>query len=264
MEVVDPRTSDLRDGYASRLVELRHRKGVNAAMAKNLVEKSNTFGSLMLERGDADAMVTGLTLNYPESIRPALQILGLAPGAKVAVGMFMMVAKNSVTFFGDTVFNVDPDAETLANIAIQMADAVQALDVVPSVAMISYSNFGSVAHAGARKVARAVALVRERRPELAIDGEMRPEIAMDPERRREHYPFCRLQGPANVLVFPSLEAANASYQTLKAFGGASAVGPILLGLAKPCAALPLDSTVEDIVNMTAQVATRGVVSSPQG
>jgi malate dehydrogenase (oxaloacetate-decarboxylating)(NADP+) len=122
--------------------------------------------------------------------------------------------------------------------------------------MISYSNFGSVQHPRARKVARAVALARTLRPGLEIDGEMRPEMAIDQERRREHYPFSTLTGPANVLVFPSLEAANASYQTLKAFGGATAIGPILLGLAKPCVALPLDSSVEDIVNMTAYLATR--------
>src|SRR5260221_10335967 len=186
------------------------------AMADNAVSKSNYFGSLMLEQGDADGMVTGLMLNYPESIRPALQVLGLAPGARVAVGMYMMVLQNSVMFFGDTVFNVDPDAETLADIALQIASAVRSLGVTPRVAMISYSNFGSVDHPEVKKIAKALAHVRARRPELEIDGEMRPEIALDPERRREHYPVSKLTGSANVFVFPSLSAANAAYQTLQA------------------------------------------------
>ncbi|HTJ80387.1 MAG TPA: phosphate acyltransferase, partial [Polyangiaceae bacterium] len=131
------------------------------------------------------------------------------------------------------------------------SDAVKLLGVSPRVAMISYSNFGSVTHPAVKKIARAIELARERRPELEIDGEMRPEMALDPERRKEHFPFSRLTKSANVLVFASLAAANAAYQTLKALGGASAVGPMLLGLAKPVAALPLDSTAEDIVNMTA-------------
>jgi malate dehydrogenase (oxaloacetate-decarboxylating)(NADP+) len=192
-------------------------------------------------------------LNYPESVRPALQVLGLLPGVKVAVGMYMMVLKNSVKFFGDTVFNIAPDAEALADITVQMADAVTALGVGPRVAMISYSNFGSVEHPEVRTVQRALDLVRDRRPDLEIDGEMRPEIALDPARRREHFPFSRLTRSANVLVFPSLAAGNAAYQTLKALGNASAVGPIILGVGHPVAALPLDATVEDIVNITAYV-----------
>ena len=255
VDIIDPRSADSADGYAKRLFELRARKGMTQAMAENAVSKSNTFGSLMLDQNHADGMVTGLMLNYPESIRPALQILGLAPGARVAVGMYMMVQANSVMFFGDTVFNVDPDAETLADITLQIAAAVTSLGVVPRVAMISYSNFGSVDHPEVKKIGRALALVRAKRPDLEIDGEMRPEIALDPERRREHYPFSVLTDRANVLVFPSLSAGNAAYQTLKALGGASAVGPILLGMAKPVAALPLDSTVEDIVNMTAYLVT---------
>jgi malate dehydrogenase (oxaloacetate-decarboxylating)(NADP+) len=210
---------------------------------------------LMVECGDADGMVTGLMLNYPESIRPALQVLGLEKGVKVATGMYMMVTQNAVTFFGDTVLNSEPDAETLADIAMQMADAARGLGITPRVAMISYSNFGSVAHPDVKKVVRALEMVRAQRPDLEIDGEMRPELALDPDRRREHFPFSRLTGSANILVFPSLEAGNAAYQTLKALGGATAIGPIILGMAKPFAALPLDSTVDDIVNMTAYLVT---------
>jgi malate dehydrogenase (oxaloacetate-decarboxylating)(NADP+) len=255
VDIIDPRTSDVVPGYAQRLFDLRQRKGMTLAMAKNLVTKSNYFASLMVERGHADGMVTGLMLNYPESVRPALQVMGLLPQVRVAVGMYMMVLKNSVKFFGDTVFNIDPDAETLADITVQMSDAVGALGVGPRVAMISYSNFGSVEHPEIRKIQRALEIVRDRRPDLEIDGEMRPEIALDPERRREHYPFSRLTRSANVLVFPSLAAGNAAYQTLKALGGASAVGPIILGVAHPIAALPIDASVDDIVNITAYVVT---------
>jgi malate dehydrogenase (oxaloacetate-decarboxylating)(NADP+) len=253
VEIVDPRNTAVTTSYAERLFALRQRKGMTLPMAETLVTKSNYFASLMVERGHADGMVTGLMLNYPESVRPALQVLGLLPGVKVAVGMYMMVLKNSVKFFGDTVFNIDPDAESLADITVQMADAVTALGVAPRVAMISYSNFGSVEHPEVRKIQRALEHVRDRRPDLEIDGEMRPEIALDPARRREHFPFSRLTRSANVLVFPSLAAGNAAYQTLKALGNASAVGPIILGVGHPVAALPLDATVEDIVNITAYV-----------
>jgi malate dehydrogenase (oxaloacetate-decarboxylating)(NADP+) len=253
VDIVDPRTDENGAAYADRLFALRQRKGMTLQMARNLVQKSNYFASLMVDRGHAEGMVTGLMLNYPESVRPALQVLGLLPGVKVAVGMYMMVLKNSVKFFGDTVFNLDPDAETLADITVQMADAVSALGVGPRVAMISYSNFGSVDHPEVHKIQRALELVRDRRPELEIDGEMRPEVALDPERRREHFPFAKLTRSANVLVFPTLSAGNAAYQTLKALGGASAVGPIILGIAHPIAALPIDATVEDIVNITAYV-----------
>ncbi len=255
VETNDPRESPHAARYAQRLYELRNRKGMTLGMAQNLVEKSNHYATLMVECGDAEGVVTGLTLNYPESIRPALQILGMAPGARVAVGMYMMVLQNSVKFFGDTVFNVEPNAEELADIAVQMADAVKALGVEPRVAMISYSNFGSIHHPRVTDVQKALTLAKRMRPGLEIDGEMRPEIALDADKRREHYPFSTLTNSANVLVFSSLAAGNAAYQTLKSLGGASAVGPILLGLSRPFSALPIDSSVEDIVNMTAYLVT---------
>ena len=210
----------------------------------------------MVDRGDADGMVTGLRLNYPDTVRPPLEIFGLTPGAKVAVGMYMIVMQNTVRFFGDTVFNIFPDAETLANITVQMADAVQGFGVTPRVAMISYSNFGSVRHPDVTRIHHTIDLVRELRPALEIDGEMQPEIALDPERRKQVYGFSRLTGPANTLVFSSLASGNAAYQIARAIGGASAVGPILLGLAKPIAAMQNDATVEEIVNMTSHVVLK--------
>jgi malate dehydrogenase (oxaloacetate-decarboxylating)(NADP+) len=255
VEIIDPRT-EVSQRYVERLYELRQRKGVTEDAARALITKSDYYAAIMVERGDADGMVTGLRLNYPETVRPPLEIFGLSPGAKVAVGMYMIVRKNSVLFVGDTVFNIFPDAETLADITVQMADAVQGFGVTPRVAMISYSNFGSVRHPDVTRIHRTIDLVRDRRPDLEIDGEMQPEIALDPSRRQQSYGFSRLTQPANTLVFSSLASGNAAYQIARAIGGASAVGPILLGLSKPIAAMQNDATVDEIVNMTSHVVLK--------
>ncbi|CAN5639625.1 NADP-dependent malic enzyme [soil metagenome] len=260
-EIIDPRLA-VPPGYVDRLYELRQRKGLTPFAAQALLQKSDYYAALMVDRGDADGCVNGLRLNYPDTVRPMLEIFGLQPNCKVAVGMYMMVLQNAVKFFGDTVFNIDPDAEELANITVQMADAVQGFGIVPRVAMISYSNFGTVRSAGVKKIQEALALVREERPGLDIDGEMQPEMALDSARRKQYYPFSKLSRSANMLVFPYLDPANASYQVLKELGGASAVGPILLGLGKPCAALQHDASVEDIVNMTAYVVLKAQQAQP--
>jgi malate dehydrogenase (oxaloacetate-decarboxylating)(NADP+) len=256
VEVVDPATDARAARYAERLWRLRQRKGVTRARAEALLTKPSYFGMVMVELGEADGLVSGLRASYPETVRPALEVLGLEPGATVAAGMYMMVLQNSVKFFGDATINIDPDADTLAEIAVQMSDAVAGLGVTPRVAMISFSNFGSARHPEVTKVQRALALVRRRRPDLEIDGEMQPELALDAATRKAQYPFSTLDRNANVLVFSNLAAGNAAYQTLKVLGGASAVGPLVLGLARPVALLPADGTVEDIVNMTAYTVTR--------
>jgi len=263
VEICDPLSSEHAGRYAERLFELRQRKGVTLPLAQSLVAKSLHFGMMMVSEGDADGLVGGYKLTYPETVRPALQILGLAPGAKAAIGMYMMVLQNSVKFFGDTVFNIDPDAEVLADIAVQMSDAVDALGVRPRVAMISYSNFGAVRHPEVAKVIEAIEIVRRRRPDLEIDGEMQPELALDPVKRQERYPFSRLVKSANVLVFKSLAAGNAAYQTLKVLGGASAVGPILLGINRPVSLVQAEDTVDDIVNMTAYTVMKAQQHEPR-
>ena len=255
VQVIDPRTAASR-GYAERLWELRQRKGVTQYAAQAMITKSDYYAAIMVERGDADGMVTGFRVNYPETVRPPLEIFGLSPGAKVAVGMYMVVLQNSVKFFGDTVFNIFPDSEVLADITVQMADAVQTLGVTPRVAMIGYSNFGTVRHPDVKRIARTIELVRDRRPDLEIDGEMQPEYALDPERRKAFYGFSRLTRSANTLVFSSLASGNAAYQIAKTIGNASAVGPLLLGVAKPVAAMQSDASVEDIVNMTSYVVLK--------
>ncbi|MBE7448667.1 MAG: NADP-dependent malic enzyme [Kofleriaceae bacterium] len=258
-EVIDPTSTEAAadaERYAQHLASRRARKGMTLHMARSLVHGSDYFGTMMVALGDVDGMVGGFKRTYPESVRPALQVLGLAPGVEVAVGMYMMVLQNSVKFFGDTVFNIEPDAKQLADIAVQMADAVAGLGVTPRVAMISYSNFGSVRHAEVTRMQAALALARARRPDLELDGEMQPEIALDEERRRETFPFSTLTRNANVLVFGSLAAGNAAYQTLECLGGAAAVGPILLGVSRPVSLLQNESTVDDIVNMTAYTVMR--------
>jgi malate dehydrogenase (oxaloacetate-decarboxylating)(NADP+) len=251
VEILDPRADERRARYADRIWQLRQRKGMTRAQSESLVHRSNYFGAAMVETGDADGLVGGLKLTFSETIRPALEILGLQPGCRVAAGMYMMVLQNSVKFFGDATINIDPDAATLADITVQMADGVAALGVTPRVAMISFSNFGSARHPDVAKIHAALELVRDRRPDLEIDGEMQPEIALDEAKRRSRYPFSTLGRNANVLVFSNLSAANSAYQILKTLGGSSAVGPLVLGLARPVALLQNDSTVEDIVNMTA-------------
>jgi len=255
VEIIDPRTAP-NQTYVERLYELRQRKGMTSTNAQATITKSDYFGAIMVDRGDADGMVTGLRLNYPDTVRPILEIFGLQPGVKVAVGLYMMILQNSVKFFGDTVFNIFPDAEQLADITLQMADAVQGFGVTPRIAMISYSNFGSVRHPDVTRIHRTIEIVRERRPDLEIDGEMQPEMALDAKKRQEAYGFSKLTRAANTLVFPSLAAGNAAYQIAKVIGGASTLGPILLGVAKPVAAMQNEASVDEIVNMTSHVVLK--------
>ena len=256
-EVMNPAEAPKHSAYAQELLELRCRKGVTALNATRLMNRRVYFGMMMVRRGDADGLVAGLTAPYPETIRPALQILGIRPDVRRATGMYMMLLKNDVKFFADATLNIEPDAETLADIAIQVADAARAFEVTPRVAMISFSNFGSAPHPESQKVAAAVEIVRRRRPDLEIDGEVQADIAVEHEKMRDLFPFSRLTDDANVLIFSSLTAGNAAYKVLAALGGATAVGPILLGVPKPVTVLPRDANVDTIVSMTAYTVARG-------
>ncbi|HTM20432.1 MAG TPA: phosphate acyltransferase, partial [Kofleriaceae bacterium] len=249
--LIDPRDPKLVDKYAQRFWEMRQRKGVTLAAARASLARSNYFGMMMLAMDEVDGLVSGLKLTYPDTLRPALQILGLQPGCRVATGMYMMVLKNSVKFFADATINIEPDAQQLADIAIQVSDAVGGFGVTPRVAMVSFSNFGSVKHPESQLVEAALALVRAARPELEIDGPMQADYALEPDRRNDLYPFSSLTSTANVLVFPTLSAANSAYKVLSVLGNAQPVGPILLGLAKPVTVLQNEASVEDIVNMAA-------------
>jgi malate dehydrogenase (oxaloacetate-decarboxylating)(NADP+) len=258
VEIIHPGDSPKNAAYVHDFLELRCRKGVTNENAARLVNRRIYFGMMMVRHGDADGLVAGLTAPYPDTIRPALQVLGTRPDVRRASGMYMMLLKNDVKFFADATVNIDPDAETLADIAIQVADAVKTFEIVPRIAMISFSNFGSAPHAESQKVSRAVEIVRRRRPDLEIDGEVQADIAVEPEKMKELFPFSRLSDEANVLVFPSLAAGNAAYKVLAALGGATAIGPILLGVNKPVTVLPRDANVDTIVSMTAYTVARSL------
>ena len=255
-EILNPSDSPKHAAYAQDYLELRCRKGVTAASAARLMNRRIHFGMMMVKTGDADGLVAGLTAPYPDTIRPALQILGIRPDVRRATGMYMMLFNNGVKFFADATVNIDPDAATLADTAIQVADAARAFEVTPRIAMISFSNFGSAPHPESRKMADAVEIVRKLRPDLEIDGEVQADIAVEPDKLRELFPFTRLTDAANVLIFPSLAAGNAAYKVLSALGGATAIGPILLGVNKPVAVLPRDANVDTIVSMTAYTVSR--------
>ncbi|GAC1394339.1 MAG: NADP-dependent malic enzyme [Polyangiales bacterium] len=250
--VVWPPVSEQLAAYAERYWVKRRRKGLTLYAAQKAISRERRlFSMLMVDADDADGVVSGLTSNYPETIRPALQIIGLRPGQRRASGMYMILKGNDVLFCADTSVNVRPDVETLAEIAITAADAVSDLGIEPRVAMLSFSNFGSTRdEPEARTMAEATARVKALRPQLMIDGEMQADVALDPGLRTD-WGFCALQGPANVLIFPNLDAGNIAYKLLATFGGAQAIGPILLGMRKPVTVLQQNSDVETIVHMAA-------------
>jgi malate dehydrogenase (oxaloacetate-decarboxylating)(NADP+) len=206
---------------------------------------------MMVQTGDADGLVAGLTQHYPETIRPALQIIKPLPGISTIAGLYMLIFKSEVKFITDATVNFDPTAEQLAEIAILAAEKVRSFDITPRIAMLSFSNFGSTVHPSAQKMARAAELAKKRAPELMIDGEMMADTAVSPDIVESLYPFSTLKGGANLLVCPNLESANIAYKLLAKLGGAEMYGPMLLGMRKPVYVLIPGNEVADIVNVTA-------------
>jgi malate dehydrogenase (oxaloacetate-decarboxylating)(NADP+) len=237
--------------YAHRFADMRRRHGITYADAARILNSRNYFAMMMVECGDADGAVAGLRAYYPATIRPALQIIKTRPGVKHVSGAYLLMFHGRMLVLADTTVNIDPDAEQLAEIAIATAETARRFNLEPRVAMVSFSNFGSTKHPESEKVKDAVALVKQRRPDLIIEGEMQADTAVFPEVAQEEYPWSVIQGDANVLVFPSLDAANAAYKLLWRLGGAEAIGPILQGLAKPVHVLQRGVDVNDIVNMAA-------------
>jgi malate dehydrogenase (oxaloacetate-decarboxylating)(NADP+) len=237
--------------YARRLHELRRRNGVTLEDAHKLMRSRNYFGAMMLEQGDADGLVSGLTQYYPDTLRPALQTIDTRAGVKRVSGTYILMLKDRVLFFADTTVNIRPSAEDLAEIALLTAEFARRFDIVPRVAMLSFSNFGSNQHEEARKVRLATEIAKARAPELEIDGEMQADNALIAAIREEEYPWSDLKGPANVLVFPDLNSANAAYKLIWRLADAEAIGPILLGMAKPVHVLQRGVDVADIVNVAA-------------
>jgi malate dehydrogenase (oxaloacetate-decarboxylating)(NADP+) len=205
---------------------------------------------MMVATGDADALISGYTTSYPNTIKPALQCIGVKDGFKLVSGMYIVIAKKDTYFFADCTVNVNPTAEQLAEIAITTAETVKAFDVTPKIAMLSFSNFGSTNYAESLKVKEAVEIVKSRKPDLIIDGEMQADTAVVPELLEKTFPFTDIKGGANVLVFPNLDAANIAYKLMARIGQATVIGPILMGMKKPVHILQRGATVDDIINMT--------------
>ena len=252
VEILDPMTCDKRGDYIDTMFEMRQRKGVTRAGAKRKIKVDNNyFGAMMVQKGDADTMLAGINHHYPETIQPALEIIGKRSNLSKVHGMYMMVFKKKVVFIADATVTIDPTAEELAETAILAAEEVRKFDIEPKVAMLSFSNFGSTNHPSAQKVKKATALVKQQAPELIVDGEIQANVALDPELTEAQYPFSMLKGDANVFIFPDLQSGNISYKLLNKLGGAEAVGPILMGMKKPVHVLQRGDDVADIINMAA-------------
>ena len=254
LPIIDPRSDEMeekRNFYSTLFFKRRNRKGVNFYESKKLMRDRNYFGCMMVETGDADAMISGLTRNYAETIRPALQVIGTEPGVNKIAGMYLLITKKGPLFLADTTVNFNPTAEELADITLLVAREIKQFNVEPRIAMLSYSNFGSSNSPEAQLVAKATAIVKQRNPNLVVDGEMQASMAFNKEILKDNYPFSELvDKDVNTLIFPNLAAGNVAYNLLKEVGGADAIGPILLGLKKPVHILQLGSSVRSIVNMT--------------
>ena len=254
MEIIDPKAAsvaDQRKSFGELFFKKRQRRGVNKYEASKLMKERNYFGCMMVETGKADAMISGLSRNYPDTIRPALQIIGTEDGVSKIAGMYIMLTKKGPLFLADTTVNFNPTAEELADITLLVAKEVRSLGVEPRIAMLSYSNFGSSDTAEAITVRNARTLVKQRNPSLIVDGEVQGIVAFNKEIMRENYPFSELvnNGDVNTLIFPNLSAGNIAYNLLQEVGEADAIGPVLLGLKKPVHVLQLGSSTRSILNM---------------
>jgi malate dehydrogenase (oxaloacetate-decarboxylating)(NADP+) len=249
--IIDPREEkEMAVRYAESLYRKRQRRGISLFEAKKLMLDRNYYGASMVEFGEADALISGLTKDYATTIRPALQVIGTLPGVNRVAGMYMMLTKQGPVFFGDTTVNVNPTAEELVDITVLLEKSVRKFNIQPRIAVLSYSNFGSNDGIVPEKTRQTVKILHENYPKMLVDGEMQANFAINSKLLKDNFPFSILNGsPANVLVFPTLESGNIAYKILQELGGAEAVGPILLGLNKPVHVLQLDSSVREIVNM---------------
>ncbi|MCU1235274.1 MAG: Malate dehydrogenase (oxaloacetate-decarboxylating) Phosphate acetyltransferase [Candidatus Solibacter sp.] len=251
-QIVDPHKFARLAEYTEEFYSLRQRKGITRTEAEQTILNPTTFGSMMVRLNDADALIGGLTTHYPDTIRPALQVIDIRPELRRVAGVYVLItAKGDIYFLADATVNIEPTAEDLAEIAIMAAEKARRFNVEPRVAMLSFSNFGSTRHPLADKVRRAVDLVRQRAPGLMIDGEMQADTAVVPQILEETYPFSTLKGGANVLVFPNLESGNIAYKLLQRIGDCELIGPLLTGLTRPVHVLQRGSEVNDIVHVAA-------------
>ncbi len=266
--VLNPKDDEheaLRKKFADIYFKKRQRKGVNQYEALKMMKDRILFGCMMVECGEADALISGLSKNYPDTIRPAIQIIGTEDGVKNIAGMYILLTKKGPLFLADTTVNFNPTAEELADITLLVAKEVQQFNIKPRIAMLSYSNFGSSKSPEAELVAKARRIVKQKNPSLVVDGELQANTAFNQEILKESYPFSdRADGEVNTLIFPNLAAGNVAYGLLQEVGGADAIGPVLLGMKKPVHVLQLGSSVRSIINMViiavvdAQAKSKGV------
>jgi malate dehydrogenase (oxaloacetate-decarboxylating)(NADP+) len=252
VELMDPLADPERQArYARAFHRRRQRKGITFLEASDRMSLPKYFGYMMVAEGDADGAIAGIDSHYPDTIRPALEVVGTDPSVGHLAGLYIVVLQHDIMFFADTTVNIEPDAGTLAEIAKLSAGFVQRLGIDPRIAMLSFSNFGSARHPQSDKVRRATQLVKEARPDLVIDGEMQADTAVVEQILRNRYPFSALQERANVLIFPDLNAANIAYKLMGRIGGAETIGPVLLGMAEPIHVLQRGSEAAEVVNLTA-------------
>ena len=252
VQIIDPKDgcAPNTQKYADHLYTKRQRKGVSLHESKKLMADRNYYGASMVQFGEADALISGLTKDYVTTIKPALQIIGTEDGINRVAGMYMMLTQKGPVFFGDTTVNVNPTVQELVDITVLIVRSVRQFNITPRVAMLSYSNFGSNNGEIPDKVRETVQMLHNKYPDMIVDGDMQANFALNPALLKDNFPFSTLTGkPANTLIFPNLESGNIAYKLLQEIGGAEAVGPILLGLKKPVHVLQLGSSVREIVNM---------------
>lgn len=266
-QIIDPRSEEMaakRASYGQLFFNKRKRKGYNLYEAKKIMRERNYFGCMMVETGEADALISGLTRNYPDTIRPALQAIGMEEGVQKVAGMYVVLRPEGPLFLADTTINLNPTAEELAEIAILTAKEVRQFNIEPRIALLSYSNFGSSHTPSAIKVSEAIRIIQEKEPQLIVDGEVQASMVFNPEIIKENYPFSPLaNGQANTLIFPNLDAGNIAYNLLHEVANFEIVGPILLGLKKPVHILQLGSDIRQITNMVSMAVVDAQSKSKQ-
>ena len=250
--ILDPKSDeqrDIRNQFGEILFDKRKRKGLTLPEAQKLMRERNYFGSMMVDQGMADAFISGISRNYPSTLRPALQIIGTEDGVDKVAGMFILNTKKGTLFLADTTININPTDNELANIAMLTAKTVRRFNVVPRLALLSYSNFGSSMNPSVAKITRALKIVKDKEPNLVIDGEIQADFALNKDKRQQIFPFSDLTDNANTLIFPNLESGNIAYKMMQEFDDVEAIGPILIGMKKPVHILQLGCSVREIVNM---------------